>query len=94
MRELEVYESGLHSCGYHRDLLDDPDSIFMPEEWTCEVCAGLQQRGRMLRKRDELAKNSEDGPQPGDGRAVYMRLLPPSEAEKVRAILRERQSRA
>lgn len=91
MRELELYEAGLHKCGYHRDLLNDKSNIFMPDEWTCPVCAGLAQRGRMLRQRDERAvgKGDDRAAQPGDGRDVYMRLLPPAEAEQVRAALRE-----
>lgn len=87
MRELEVYEAGLHKCGYHVDLLKDKTNIFMPEEWKCPVCAGMAERGRMLSQRDKQAQRGREVDaltQPGDGRETRWRLLSSTEAETVR----------
>lgn len=83
MRELEVYEAGLHACGYHRDLIDDESNVWAPEARTCQVCQGIAHYGQILRKEDEEHRKNapEDAPDPSYGRGVYMRLMGPAEAE-------------
>lgn len=87
MRELDIYEAGVHTCGYHRDLVTDPDNGFMPETFDCPVCAGAQRYARMLRRSDDLHRDKNDpyAPDPADGRSVYMRLMPPDEVARARS---------
>lgn len=86
---LAQYENGLHVCGFHWSLLEDPTNVFMPEHRVCPVCRGSERYERIQGKADEAAmKHAEDNPgapRPTDGRSLYMRILSPHEAEEIRA---------
>lgn len=81
MRELEIYEAGIHTCGYHRDLLEDKANGFAPEEWTCPVCQGAKRYSKMLQRMDDVRRDKSDpyAPHPADGREIRMRLMSAAE---------------
>lgn len=91
MRELEVYEAGVHACGFHRSLLDDKSNLFQPGTWTCPVCQAAAREQRKLRREDEKRRDKDDpyAPDPADGRDLHIRLLSPAEAEEYRRSVAE-----
>lgn len=84
------YERGVHDCGYHTSVANDPSNYFMPETTKCPVCAGEAQFNRGLQKQDEqyAERHKSDAPmvpRPSDGRRAHMRLLTPEQVEAERA---------
>lgn len=93
MRELEVFEAGIHKCGYHVSLLDpNGPHLFTPDAWVCPVCQGHARESRRLHRLDELQRDKNDplAPSPADGRDLRMRMLTPAEAEKYRQSVAEK----
>lgn len=73
-------------CGTHKSVLADPENnVLVPDQKVCPVCAGLDQRERVVRAADRafekgLGKDPDPkAPRPDDGRSLFMRPATPEE---------------
>lgn len=88
MLALEIYEAGICSgCGFHHDVIHDPDNAIAIEETVCAICQRGEQYRRVQQSRDSHAERAlgdsppATAPRPADGRHTTLRLLSPIEAE-------------
>lgn len=79
MQALAIYESGVHSCGWHTSLATDPAVDFqIVNEDDCQVCAARAKYERILSHADERVRKQigdhPAAPDPADGRRWGFRL--------------------
>lgn len=53
MLALELYESEVCECGFHKSIAHDPDQWFDLESVTCPLCADIAARMRSIAKSDQ-----------------------------------------
>lgn len=91
MLSLGRYENGVHECGFHTSIANDPTIHFTFEDDTCILCRGAAQYARIQEANDkQIRKSHGENPPPGtpdpaDGRTTRARIMSPAEVEARRA---------
>lgn len=81
MLALELYESGLCSCGWHESLTQDKANHFTFTDKHCPVCRGTAQYARVQAEQDQRATKAlgdtpdPAAPRPTDGRRTIVRMM-------------------
>lgn len=80
MLALDLFESELCECGFHKSLAHDPNQWFDLESVTCPLCADIAARMRATaeadRKEDEAFKDQPSKKRRADGRRWFSKWLP------------------
>lgn len=80
MLALDLYESELCECGFHKSLAHDPDQWFDLDSVTCPLCRDISIRMRETaegdRKEDEALRDHPGKKRKADGRIWSVKWLP------------------